>query len=1008
MPTLPINARSLLQAMSDFWTTFVRDQDLLTAYSEGVVLNVAQLYQTFLETVLGTQLRDVPLFQRTFYAPYILREDQLIFTEGPSTAEDRYGVLIDPQLRDCEYITNRVMLPTRFLTQGREFELTSGALLFAEHPFESAVLTGFPLRVATHTTPATWRSAFGVLSGDVKPGDIFELSASNSSARAILQGRTDELYHLAKAPTFFQQTFTRRTHTARILRIPYDAKQFGVLVATHPSYAARLTINADDGVVDSVSAKVDLRGNAAYQGTWAATTSYAQGDIVDYLGGLYSALQAHTSTFSFDASLWDNLQQGYVYVRHAADPRVDGLYGLTSSGAAGILRTSSPVVFSATSIGQAVLLYRVRYPEEDTGTYKTFNLAHQHVTGLQLVGRRLVDRVLVQSDGTEITYLANEALEEGVDYVYNSSSGQVTVLSVWDPAFPVRASYSWFLEQASQTFTWRGTYANSTAYERGDLVRYENSTYLVWSAHTSDGTVDALRYRLYAEPFTFDTQRPVREIVVWLTDALRDEETLYRNFGALLGAPRASSELYRAFLLAVSRLYWLGPTKQRLESALNAILELPLIRENDELLLEYLSGIDASDTDAKCFGAASGSDGVLDATASTFAATSASFLATDVGGILRTITATGTVRTFTIASRLSATEVTVTPLPPFDEAQLLWSYDHPVQQNRVEISGSTYVFSAEDVGGWLRLYSTTHEHNDQWFKILSLESAVAVTVEAPFGLKDEINLRWELSRTGEQRVRTSRDTYVFPLTTTLRSDVQDSSNYRRLSFKALEPLSAVFTVEDIQDNPSWWVHTQIPATIAGGTEARRSVTPGLYPHVVNPVDGALVGDPGLRVGCDDQAVVAPRRSFSATWYGGTTLVLASAVANDDSKQVLAIATGPLRGYYRIEAIGTDNHVVTLNGFPPSTTLTPPLSVDVTLPPKLLRRSVAFVLFNTTLKHQGIHVLFRPDNSLNGTFFLEAMNLLQGIRPGHAYLYLDTPTSQVDPFAVEDELSVVMS
>ena len=66
MPTIPINARGLLQALSDFWTTFVRDQDLLTAYSEGVVLNVAQLYQTFLETVLGTQLRDVPLFQRTF------------------------------------------------------------------------------------------------------------------------------------------------------------------------------------------------------------------------------------------------------------------------------------------------------------------------------------------------------------------------------------------------------------------------------------------------------------------------------------------------------------------------------------------------------------------------------------------------------------------------------------------------------------------------------------------------------------------------------------------------------------------------------------------------------------------------------------------------------------------------------------------------------------------------------------------------------------------------------
>lgn len=1008
MPALPTNTTNLLRALSDFWTLFVRDQEMLRAYAEGLGLNVAQLYQRFLETVLGGQLKDAPLFQRVFYAPYQLREDAVVFVEGADARADRYEIRVNENLQDGEYLTNQVLLPTRFLVAGREFTVRAGTFSFTNDPFNSSLLTGYPVRVVQASTPAVWTSPLGlILADDIRPGDIFQIQAGGLRVRARIQGNNGISYYLAESPATFAQSWERRTHTVRALRVPYDTQQRGIPLE-HPSYTARLTSAHADGVVHTASAKIDLTGNPAYQGAWASSTAYEQGDIVDRSGGLYSALESHTSGLSFDADLWDNLQTGYVYVAHAADPRVDGLYGLTSSGASGVLRTLSPISFSVSSIGGDVLLYRVRYAAGGTASYKTISLPHANIEQVTLQGRRLAPRTIVSETGEETVYPANGALLPGVDYLCDSDSGVLTLLSAWDAAFPSQATYQWLLEQARQTFTWRGNYTNWTTYAIGDVVRYDGKSYVSRTTHTSDGTVDALRYREYAPPFSFDVTRSVREIQVWLTDALLDEHTLYRNFGAARATPRASSELYRALLQASAQLYWAGLTAARLKSVLNAIMEFPLIREDGEVLAAYHNGLTASGAGARTYGYATGTDGIIDAGLSTFAAASANFLSTDVGATLRVVTASGTVRTYTIVNRNSATEVTISPLPSADAANLGWSYLHPVGQNRVEVSPGSYTFSDGDRGKWFQLRSTAYEHNRRWFRILAVEGPSRIVVDAPFGLYDETSIPWAFSSSGVQTVTTNRGTYQFALTTPLRADLQDGANYRVLSFQALEALTTVFTIEDLNTAPTWWTSAQIPEAIAPGSATRRKVTAGLYPNTVRPHDGALLGDPGLYVGCDDQGRTSAVRLVDAVWYGGDTLVLALPATPTDLGQVLTVETGPLTGSFRIQTLGDNNVIPRLANFPPADAPTPPHAVVVRLPPNVLRRSVAFDLFNTALKHHCIHVAVADDPNMNGAFLLDALDLLADVRPGHNIFLTDTPTSVEDILSLEDELTVTVA
>jgi hypothetical protein len=75
-----------------------------------------------------------------------------------------------------------------------------------------------------------------------------------------------------------------------------------------------------------------------------------------------------------------------------------------------------------------------------------------------------------------------------------------------------------------------------------------------------------------------------KELAFWIPEVNVDTYDMYLNFGHLISRFEPSSEAYRALLQGVTQYFVLGPTRQNLTSALNAILGIPLIRDDDEIL----------------------------------------------------------------------------------------------------------------------------------------------------------------------------------------------------------------------------------------------------------------------------------------------------------------------------------------------------------------------------------------------------------------------------------------
>lgn len=97
--------------------------------------------------------------------------------------------------------------------------------------------------------------------------------------------------------------------------------------------------------------------------------------------------------------------------------------------------------------------------------------------------------------------------------------------------------------------------------------------------------------RLAPDGMTSTAVARVVELAAWVSDARVDRRYLARVYGVMVGREEASSEAYRQFLRGIYRLYSRGPVLARTESALNSVLNLPVIVNDGEVL----TAVDTSD-----------------------------------------------------------------------------------------------------------------------------------------------------------------------------------------------------------------------------------------------------------------------------------------------------------------------------------------------------------------------------------------------------------------------------
>lgn len=1015
MSLLPDPSRNFIYALSGFWTALFRDSNELEAYYEGVQINLGQIYLELLNSVLGTSLKDMPLFSRYYYKYFALRQDQLFYAEGASPAADQY-VFTPPNetLAGVGRVLNRVLAPTATLDQTRDYAVVRGALRFNRNLFDidgaGSTEPLFPVRSLPVVHPATFTDPVGRswASAGVRVGDWFRLRILGGGTPVLTRvvGVDGATLRLGETAPEFEQDFSRRTARIGVVREPYDREKGGVLLAANPRVSTRMSSNAADATLLPGTMDVSFLTEPYFKGPWLPFLPYAEGDLVTNGGlALYRAKTAHTSGLVFDPTHWDALFNFYVYVDDPESLENSGLYLCPGPTGVGVVTLVRPANFVPTLSNRArisVVLYSGAFtlnPQPDIFLPQTYI----DPGSLTIVARRTAPVRVPDGAGGSVTYPAGQNVVEGVDYFVDYEAGRITVRSAWNAALPARANYTWLRDVALYDYTVRGPWTSFTAYAVGDLVTFGADTYICYAADPGSPALSLSYFRKYVAPFSFNAPTSVQVMSLWGTDVSVDQDALYNNFGYLLDYRKPTSEQYRAFLRGVSQLFLLGPTLERFESAMNVMAELPVARDDGEVLRVYDNGVYATGADGQLIDSGEGRDGTLDATLSQFSSPTAGFFPSDVGATLRVQNGSA-FDEYLVVGVLSPTSVSVVPTPP-NAADVYWSYTHVALNARFRVTAGSYVFGPEDVDGSIVLQTSTHARNNGVFRIVGVENSTTVILDAPYGFTDATALAWALSRSNQQTVTTSRATYSFPLLVAMRDDVVDPASVDTLSFRAFEAFTDAFRVVDYLRDPTWWHNVVIPGDILQldvDVASRRKVSTAMIEHVYNALDVPVFGDFGLAYGVDDERIPGTTRAGAAWWYGANSIVLnyVSGVPTArvrDVGQHLKITTAGFTGFFPIESVNPDGVTLTLGRFPPPEAAgsTPPVALAVELPPLLYRRTVAFVMMDRFLKYHAVSIQIDKNTPLPTEFIPDVTRLITEAKPSHTYIYLDSLTDFVD-------------
>ena len=1017
MPVLPDPNQNFIHALSDFWSVFFKDTAQIQSYYKGVEVNIGQLYLELLETVLGSSLRNAPVFSKQYFKQFTVSEDALFFQEGSGLDADRYVFKpASDALVDAPALMNRVIEPTRVMEKTRDYEVVDASLAFHQNVFDidgnDTALPAFPVRNVVKLFPAVYRDLLrrSWKSAGVRVGDFLRLRLLGGTPfDSRITGVREDTLLLETTHPEFATTLSRRSFSVSALRKPFDAAKRGLPLAEHPDSVARLSENETDVTLVGGTATVFFGTEPYYKGLWAAGTVYAAGDVVTTghlpTFGLVRALVAHTAGAVYAAENWQDLTTCYFYLHHPDDVSNDALYSVQSVSPTSLELDTATRFASAGSM--RALVYLVAFPDGLIGSPKPLvSLANTNLdAGSLTVAARRKHPVynLGDAEGSP-TYPANEAVIEGVDYTVDYQAGTLRILSGWDPLFLSRASYTWVQTLVDYTHAYRGAWSNTATYAVGDMVDYTDGKPYV--ARTGLTPFLATDWTRITGPFSFDQTYSVREMPFWGSDVLLDRETLYTNFGYLLAYKHPSSEQYRAFLRGVAQLFVLGPTIERFESALNVMAGLPVVRDDGEVLLDYNDGIAFSGSDGELIDADEGRDGILTTSGSSFSASTATFFPSDVGALLR-VKIGQAYKSFLITAFSNTTHVVVSPAPP-NGVNLVWSVQHVELTRRFRTA--SYAFTDADKGALVIITGAAYARNNGFFRIESVENPSTVILETEYGFTDEASLSWKLSRAASQSVVTTRATYEIPLAVPVRADIALPASAYSLTFQAFDTLTDAFHVTDYLQDPTWWHNVQIPEALAkfSAQGARRQASPGLIEHRLNPLDQALIGDFGLRVGADDEGRQGISRSGSATWYGGVALVLGFEVGTPGprARDVGAYATvvGPkFRAQFQITGVDSATSTIRLRDFPPPelrATL-PPVELSVTLSPLVYRRTVGFVMMDRFLKYHALRIEVDPGTPLSPSFIGEATQLLKEAKPAFTHVYLESPLDFIDRMLVDD-------
>lgn len=1086
MPVTVDPLHNFMQGLSDFWAASFRDLTHMEAMHEGTQVLVGQAYLDLLHEVLGTSLQHAPLFDKKYYRLLLIREDEIAFSEGASVDDDRYLLRDDEQIEGAPLLLNKVILPTRVMEDRVDYDVSGGQVRFRVDPFNAGpvvtlqdnqdvnFLTGLNilapvvvgdtvnLTAGLPEAPATFVvTAVRPRELDVAPTTPFSVATEEQVSPSVLTysvGDNSPLFNNHVAPIIGTAVTTRRQESLGTSAALYPVRsveatfpssvrnlqsEAWVTFGVRPGDALQLRIEnapAVESVIRFVDGsdlrlaalaeehRLDLRSRTVHLTILRTPHDHEKRGIpTPGQARAYQAIVAApvtaTSTILAPGAIASWVGQ-YVYLDDSGAPTNSGFYRVNSVvvGISATLARTTPFLLS---FGPFLTLLVDHGPMLTDAPRAVYTQQHIDPGTVVISGRRVVPRGPDHPVGGNV--------EEGVDFAIDYEEGAITYLSVWDPLFPSTSSFNWRLRVARVTYLLRndlapgGVWVSLAAYSFGDVVQFPagSGTYYVALEASADLVFDPEKWALYDKLFDLDATSNVRELAAWATDMLLDRERLYTTFGYLLGYRKPSSEQYRALLRGVAQLFVLGPTLERIESALNVMAGYPVIRDDGEVLQGFESAYRVVSTlpdvrqgdGGRIYDFNYGRNGNLVLAGSQFQSPDAGFLASDVGAVVR-VAVGSSVREFFVTSVVGPTAAVVSPAVLADEFNVRWEYSHVEWSKRfvVDSPNVTYVFSQDDVDGAIVVQDAVNPGNSRSFRILAVESPRTLVLESEFRLVDESGLSWRVTRTRTHQVSTSRDAYFLPAEAPVRPELTDPANFNVLVLHAFEALTTAIEVVDYIRDPTWWRNVVIPREVlqlADEDPGRRVVGPQLIPNSALPLDQARVGDPGLLIGRDDEGRPGIERAGPATWLGGPWVRLdfpppVPKARATDPRTYLTVSSGDFAGSFQILEVNTAGDEVRLDRFPPPAAaahLPPEALPSVALPPILLRRTVPFVMMDRFLQWHAFTIRIDTNGALSPEFIDEAAGLIQQAKAGYTFAYLEPTTSFRDELTIAELFEV---
>ncbi len=695
-------ASALFKGLSDFWKKFFRDTVDLEAFYQASELYLGEVYLDFLSSVLNIGLVDTPVFNKEYWKLFAVREDELSFVEGYTLEDDRFVYDMPGAAVRIDFLQNTIFAPDVLLERDVDFEVLNddGYIRFREDPFRSSVDAEgqvFPLH------GLAWR--------------YVELEVGNRF--------TD----LKRTTSWYDDTNVRRGDILRLVgrqgvlkqKRLFSDGQIIYLSSTHirfssSTYTGFVNTNVGDLI------KVVNGPSEVYEGLFiikeVLSTSLVRLEPTTYI----------PTTSSGAGSLDWELYKG-VYFEDFIDYRVDYIddtYLVGDKDTPYTLDYSGPLmyavvrdVFAPDVEGIALTEGSIDKSSDVTAATGTVTIDSAtspptvYVTMSSAVFESYMTAGSSPADFYWLTIGSNGNDNQGT-YKIQSMVGSPTVKAYigMDPADAVDGETftDWNIAQTFPVTDLghrqikKGTFvAHARRYWGGVLVEdvdysidYLRGTFVPLKifdlnvVHTCSFEVRREVVFSVGGMITEQTMGRVKQVSFWVPEVAVDRFNLYYTYGVLLNKFEASSESYKAFLRGILYLYVSGPVFQRVEAALNVAADLPVVRNDNELLVAYSDGIIASNTDGEFVDAAT--DPMIPYPH--FITTSYVFTEVDVGGYIVISNALEDINNgrFRIANILSAGVVEVeTPYGVKNESALVWVYTRTYGKT-VTTSANTYVF----------------------------------------------------------------------------------------------------------------------------------------------------------------------------------------------------------------------------------------------------------------------------------------------------------------------------